>query len=692
MGFFRSYQTVIFLQLGYFKKYPLQKVVVCMKKIIMLSILLFWMVGCSEKPKPEDRFAEYVGLWNEQKFADMYDKLSTDTKSIYEETDFSNRYQLIYESIGISNLKIHFSKPEEEVDVSDLNEISFPYSVSMVTIAGPIEFDHEATLIREETEESEDWFIRWDTTHIFPQLKDGQEIKISSNEPVRGQIFDVNGEPLAQNGFVYEAGIVPGELGEKREQTIQDVAKLLGMGVDEIERLLNQSWVIPDNFVPLKKVNPENQELIDKLSLYDGVTFNKGVESRYYPLGEAAAQLIGYVQNINAEELKVLEAEGYTQHSLIGRVGLEQVYEKRLRGEAGTRIYIPDGDVIAEKASVNGEDIYLTIDTKLQRRAYEQIKTDAGTAVAINPKTGETLALVSSPSYDPNDFIFGMSGAQWSELNENPLKPLLARFNKTYSPGSTLKPLTAAIGLQAGAINPEEKMKIVGYTWNKDTWVDKKITRVSEVLTDVNLNDALVTSDNIYFARAVLDIGKDIFTKGLQSFGFDEAVPYEFPTRTSTITNDGFTSEGLLADSGYGQGEIQMSPVHLTSAYSAFINGGNMVKPYLEKKTNQQVEFWKEKVVSAEFADFILSSLVQVVESPSGTAHDPIVEGIKIAGKTGTAELKASKDTVAEENGWFIAMNIDQPNLLIAMMIENVKDRRGSHFVVPKVKQLFITP
>jgi cell division protein FtsI/penicillin-binding protein 2 len=662
-----------------------------LKKFIIVSFLILLLSACSEKPKPEDRFAEYVDLWNSQKFTQMYDKLSTDTKTKYEPKDFSERYKLIYESIGASNVNVSFVKPEEEVDIKDKQEIPFPYSVSMDTVAGKIEFKHEAVLVKEETEEeSEDWFIKWNTSYIFPQLKEGQSVKISSNEPIRGQIFDRNGDALAQNGFVNEASIVPGKLGEQREQTIEQVANLLGMTSEDIEKKLNEGWVKPDVLVPIKMVDPNNRELIEQLSIFDGVTFRTGIESRYYPLGESAAHLIGYVQTINAEELKELEAEGYTRNSKIGRVGLEQVYEKRLRGENGWEIFIPDGEVIAEKAPINGEDIYVTIDAAFQRNVYAQLNGDAGTSIAIHPKTGETLALASSPSYDPNDFIFGISAASWKELNENPLKPLMARFNKTYSPGSTLKPLTAAIGLQSGAVNPEEKMKIEGKTWAKDTWEGKTITRVSANLTDVNLHDAIITSDNIYFARTALKVGNENFTKGLESFGFGEEVPFEFPTWTSSITNNGFTSEGLLADSGYGQGEIQMSPVHLASTYSAFVNEGSMVKPYLEKKTDQTVEYWKKSVVTPENAVLLLNSLVQVVESPSGTAHEPIVDGIRIAGKTGTAELKASKEVEAQENGWFIGMKIEDPNLLIAMMIENVKGRNGSHYVVPKVKQLFL--
>lgn len=649
--------------------------------------MLLLLAACSEKPKPEDRFAEYVSLWNEQKFTSMYERLSEDTKSKISSEDFTKRYENIYSGIEAENVKITFKKPKEEVETKDKEDITFPYTVSMDTIAGKIEFSHEATLVKEELEKGYNWFVKWDSTHIFPQLKEEQEIKVSSTEPVRGEIYDRNGNPLAQNGKVYEVGIEPGKLGEQKPAILSEVSSLLQISVEEIEAKLNESWVKPDLFVPIKKIDPNNNELAVKVSSLSGVSLKKEVESRYYPLGESAAHLIGYVQTISAEQLEKLKEKGYTRSSKIGRVGLEQVFEERLRGKTGWKIYIPNGEVIAEKPAENGESITLTIDAVLQTNAYERIKGDAGSVVAIHPKTGETLALVSSPSYNPNEFIFGMSSSTWKSLNENPFKPLMARFNKTYAPGSTLKPLTAAIGLSTGVTNPEEKMKIEGKTWAKDNWGGKSITRVSTKLTSVNLNDALVTSDNIYFARTALAIGNDKFEQGLKSLGFGEELIYEFPISKSTITNNGFTSEGLLADSGYGQGEVQMSPIHLSSAYSLFVNSGSMIKPYLEKK-DAAPGFWKENVISPEHTELIYSSLDQVVNSPQGTGYEPVVEGINIAGKTGTAELKASKEVAGEENGWFVAVNSDA-SLLITMMVENVKERGGSHYAVPKVKELF---
>ncbi|MEC2078684.1 penicillin-binding transpeptidase domain-containing protein, partial [Metabacillus fastidiosus] len=161
-------------------------------------------------------------------------------------------------------------------------------------------------------------------------------------------------------------------------------------------------------------------------------------------------------------------------------------------------------------------------------------------------------------------------------------------------------------------------------------------------------------------------------------------------TGQSSIANSALSNEQLLADSGYGQGEIQMSPLHLAAAYTTFLNEGNMLKPYLEKTDEANVTVWKEKIISSETAAIILDDLKQVVENPEGTAYAPKLEGVQLAGKTGTAELKQSKDdTEGKENGWFVAADMNERHLLTAMMIEDVKSRGGSLYVVPKVKKVF---
>lgn len=653
--------------------------------------LMMLLSACTEAPTAADRFSEYIKLWNEQKFSEMYDKLSSSSKKTITKDEFVSRYEGIYEGVSVKDLKIEFEMPEEEEIDKEATKATYPFSLSMETLAGPITFDQDVDIVKEETEDGEDWFVQWSPSMIFPELEGNEEVRVRSIAPERGQIFDEKNNGLAVNGLAYEIGIVPGNLPENRDETIQSIAELLSLKVKEVEDKLSQSWVQPEYFVPIKKIDPQNQKLLEKLIAIPSVQ-KKDVPARFYPYGEAAAHLTGYIGSITAEQLEELKDEGYSSQSLVGKAGLEQVFESRLKGETGYTIYIEGTDkVIAEKPPVNGEDIKVTIDGKLQKQLYDQLKGEAGTAVAMDPLTGETLALVSSPSYNPNEFIYGLSSSEYTALSKDPLKPLMARFNKTFSPGSSLKPIIASIGLEAGVLNPEEEKQINGKTWRKNSsWGNYSITRVSETDSNVNLKDALIYSDNIYFAQLALDIGAEGMVNGLKKFGFEEEIDFPFPISTSTISNENLSNEQLLADSGYGQGEILMSPFHLTAAYTTFVNNGNMVKPYLEVKDEANTTFSKEKIISEDNTNIILTNLEEVVNDPNGTAYKPIVEGLQLAGKTGTAELKQSKDDqTGKENGWFVGVNTNNPKLLVTMMIEDVKDRGGSHFVVPKVKEVF---
>ncbi|WP_026559965.1 penicillin-binding transpeptidase domain-containing protein [Bacillus sp. J37] len=653
-------------------------------------VLLIVLSACSEAPTAADRFSEYIKLWNDQKFSEMYDKLSSSTKKAITKEDFVSRYEGIYEGVSVKELKIEFDQPEEDEIDDKATEVSYPFSLSMETVAGQISFEQDVQIVQEETEDGEDWFISWSPSMIFPQLESNEEVRVSSISPERGQIFDEKNKGLAVNGLAYEIGIVPGSLPENRDETIQEIAEMLSLDVKEIEEMLSQSWVQPEYFVPIKKIDPQQQELLEKLIAIPSVQ-KKDVPARFYPYGEAAAHLTGYIGSITAEQLEELKDEGYSSQSLVGKAGLEQVYESRLKGETGYTIYVEGTDkIIAEKPPENGEDIQVTIDGELQKQLFNQLKGEAGTAVAMDPLTGETLALVSSPSYNPNEFIYGLSTSQYAALSENPQKPLMARFNKTFSPGSSLKPIIASIGLEAGKLDPGAEKQITGLTWKKDgSWGNYSITRVSDADSNVNLKDALIYSDNIYFGQLALDIGSEEMVNGLKKFGFEEEIDFPFPITSSSISNENLSNEQLLADSGYGQGEILMSPFHLTAAYSTYVNNGSMIKPYLEVTEETKTSFWKESITKKENNDILLSNLKEVVNNPNGTAYKPKVEGIQLAGKTGTAELKQSKeDQAGKENGWFVAVNTDNPKLLVTMMIEDVKDRGGSHYVVPKVKEI----
>ncbi|NPC92310.1 penicillin-binding transpeptidase domain-containing protein [Bacillus sp. WMMC1349] len=659
-------------------------------KILHLFMVIGFLLlagACSNEPTAKQSMDQYVDKWNNRNFEEMYDQLSAATKKSISKDDFIKRHQTIYEQAGVSDLKVSIVDQNDEDDKKDVTMI--PYKVSMKTLAGPVSFKGKAKLVKEEKDGNTSWNVNWNPSFIFSQLKKGETVKVSAKEPVRGTIYDRNDKALATNTEVPEIGVVPEKLGSNKEQVLKNLSKLLDIELADIEKQLSAGWVKNDSFVPLKKLRPDQTDIIKKATSLPGV-LKQEVVSRYYPYKEKAAHLTGYIRPITKEELKQ-NKENYSDHSLLGIVGLEHIYEKTLRGETGWTITIPESRAtIASKDAKDGADIKTVIDVRKQEQLYNQLKDDSGAAVALDPQTGETLALVSAPSYDPNGFLFGWKKGEWEKLNKDDAAPFAAKFNKTYAPGSTIKPITASIGLKNDVIKPDEEKSIVGKEWQKDaSWGGYKVTRVSERLSKVNLENALITSDNIYFAQTAIDTGADRFTEGLKSFGFEEKLNYEFPTSTSSIANDKIDSDILLADSGYGQGQMLMSPLHLAATYTAFLNQGDMLKPYLIKKDGDKKEIWHEGVVTAEGADTITKGLKGVVEDQRGSAFRPVEKGLTIAGKTGTAELKKKKGEKGKENGWFTAYDYKNKDLLITMIIEDVSDRGGSSYVVKKVKKIF---
>ncbi|MCM2676956.1 penicillin-binding transpeptidase domain-containing protein [Alkalicoccobacillus plakortidis] len=336
----------------------------------------------------------------------------------------------------------------------------------------------------------------------------------------------------------------------------------------------------------------------------------KEVDGREYPYGEVAAHLTGYLRDITAEKLEEYKDKGYGPNDKLGQTGLERAYEDRLRGESGGTLYTKNADdeieeTILETEPEDGEDITLTINMDLQQEIFDEIGDDAGTATAIHPTNGQVLALVSQPSYDPNLAAVGFTSRQREDM-ETEDNPLLNRFVQTYSPGSTFKLLTAAIGLEAGTLDPSETLDVQGKSWQPEgsDWGGYEVTRVHDYEEPVDLRKALVYSDNIYFAEQALNLGEDAFSSGAEDFGFGEELPLPAIFHTSSLTGDeGMRNDIQLADSGYGQGEILMNPLHLGLAYTTIVNQGNMIQPVLELDGESGI--WKEAVMSQEHADLL---------------------------------------------------------------------------------------
>ncbi|MBM6414636.1 penicillin-binding transpeptidase domain-containing protein [Lacticaseibacillus paracasei] len=576
------------------------------------------------------------------------------------------RNQAVFDRVGASDIKITNVKTKKY----DSKTYELTFTANMNTKIGKLSAQHyEAPIVKV----GDNWRIQWSPRLLFPSMDGKDTVQIDLIAATRGQIYDRNNQLLAKNGDVTQAGLIPGKLGTGADRTanLEKIAAAWDVKVTSLETLLKQSWVTDDTFVPVK--------IVTDSPVMTGAAYQT-IGSRTYPLGEAAAQLIGYVGTATADDIR--KDPTLTANSKIGKTGLEQVYDKRLRGTDGGQISIQNGDNIhplLTKKAVNGKSLKLTIDANQQKTAYTQLAGKAGSVVTMNPTNGELLTLASSPSYDPNAFVNGISQTDYDKYANNTSLPFLSRFAQRYAPGSTFKMLTAAIALQNKTITPDTTKSISGLKWQKDSsWGDYKVTRTVDAASE-NMTQALVNSDNIWFAQVALKMGASAYLKGLAPL-FKTQADLPLNMKKAQISNSGkLASETLLADTAYGQGQLLLSPIEQAAMYSTIANGGTMQQPTLIQGTKGKRT---SSVLQANAANTVKTALTHVVSDQAGTAHNLAIDGHTIAAKTGTAELKQKQDTDGKENGFLVAMDADKNTYLTVALIEVT----GSDDVVTAMK------
>jgi len=638
--------------------------------LLIVSVFFVFNQGKSN----EQVVTEYFELLKKKDYKQMYQMLNP--KIVYTPTQkyFVEKYKEFYEEIDAKNIQIKILDEQDSV---------IEYLIYIDTLAGRITYRNKVGVKDEQ--------IQFNKNLIMDEYTDGCKIKITTYNPEkRGRILDRNGKVLAEDGKGYSVGLVKGKL--NGENDYGQIAQYLETDVETLQKKMSASWINDDSFVPIKTVS----EITKNGLIYNGILNIKGVKIstvsiRTYPYDKVASHIIGYVQNVNSEDLKKHKNEGYNSTSVIGRSGIEAVYEKQLGGSSSGKIDLVDkNDKVIEnlcaiEVDEGPQDITLTIDIDLQQNLYNEYQNDKSASVAINPKTGEVLALVSTPSYSNNDFVLGLSTDKWDALNNDVNQPLMSRYKQTYIPGSSMKPITAAIGLETKIIDPDKDLGAKD-KWQKDSsWGNYYVTTLHAPSPN-NLKNAITYSDNVYFARSALNIGKENLFKYYKNLKIGEKIPFELAlNRSQYINKNQKVNDQLIADSGYGQGQILMNPVQLASIYSAFVNNGSIYSPHLVKKGERM---WMQRVFSDKTIKTIKEDLINVIADENGTGHSIFHDNVILAGKTGTAEIKQSQsDTTGKEFGWFIVMTTDskQP-ILITTLVEDVKDRGGSGYVVEHTK------
>lgn len=629
----------------------------------------------SDTAAAQEKSQEFIGYLEEQDFSALANRATESTvmEVGYTREQMAELYQTTFDEMQISHVEasdVVFN--ENETD--DVYE--FSYQLKLTTPIGELEeLAYSASLSKNE---EGDFTVDWDPTLLLPSMEPGDTVDAQFSKGERGSILDKDGNPLAVAGTWLQAGLHPVQLGEgeTRADNLNQISENFDTPLEYLKSQLDQSWVTEDSFVPFKVMAPE-----DSIQAA-GVVYQE-VSMRTYPLNEAAAHLIGYVGEVSAEDIEKNPALAVGDS--IGKSGLEAAFNEQLRGKLGGKIVLNDAEgkqkeVLKEAEIANGEDIQLTIDADVQQKAYEELEGVNGSVVVMNPEDGSLLALVSTPSYDAGLMTRGITNEAYQAYLENENAPFLSRYSARFAPGSTFKMITAGIGLDSGTTTTDEVHEIAGDLWQPNSsWGNYSVHRVSEV-PQVTLRDALVYSDNIFFAQEALEMGQKTFEQGLEKYIFGEELNLPIAMKPAQLSNSGsLDSEILLADTAYGQGELLMSPIQQVVSYNAFVTDGKLVYP---KLTNDQETTEAKQVVSAETAEIVRSYLLEVVSAEEGTAHQLADLPYTVGAKTATAEYWGTEEN--EDNGFVMVFDADNDSYVMVGMVEE----SGSGGVIEILKPL----
>lgn len=524
----------------------------------------------------------------------------------------------------------------------------------------------------------------------YAELAEGNRIRIIPAMAPRGTFFDRNGELLVQNRPGFTVSLLP-LTAPISDDVIQRLSDLIKVPVDEIKTKI----AAHSGFDPIRikaDVTPDIVTIIEEQKdTYPGVVIEVQ-PIRDYMNKQEAAHTYGYVSEINDAELEKMKNQGYKTGDIIGKFGLEKIYDKELRGENGGQQVEVDVagkpvQIIGRKEPIPGDDLYLTIDKNLQTAAekavddqLKQIHANAAAAVALNPQTGEILAMVSRPAFDPNLFAHGISSKDWNALNNNPYHPMDNKaITGEYPPGSTFKIVTGTAALTEGVVTPDEIIFDSGHHW-----IIPKGNSGGEALGPINFRQGMAHSDNVYFYEMGNRLGIDRLEKYARMFGLGKKTGIDLP----------YEAEGLVANRKYKEKNFEDGEWYLSETFDAAIGQGfNLVTPLQAAMVMGEIaadgKRYKPHVVSKiigpdgsvvkDFQPELLSTLdvdPNVIKLVQQGLHDVTVYGtaassfkgfnVPIAGKTGTAENPHGRD-----HGWFVAYGpFDNPNIVVAVIVE----------------------
>ncbi len=490
----------------------------------------------------------------------------------------------------------------------------------------------------------------------YKTLADENRISTRLLVPPRGLIYDRNGQLIATNRQNFQALIVA-EQTTNLQETLDAFKKIMPLSEAEEQRI-KKDLKSNRSFVPIKIKDNLSWEDVSKIQLnapdLPGILIDEGL-TRYYPYGEKMAHILGYVSSVSEKDVKddpLLEVPGFK----IGKSGIEKFYEKRLRGKGGNlksevNAYGRVMKEIEKKEGIPGDRIDLTIDARLQEKAYDLFmeQEQSGAAILLDVHSGEILAFVSAPSFDPNVFAQGISNEQWSALLKNEKKPLSNKaISGQYSPGSTFKIITALAALEAGTVTPETRFfcsaKMTLGTHAFHCW---KRTGHGHL----NVVEAIKHSCDIYFYETALRLGIEKIADMARRFGLGSKINIGLENEKAGLIPDKAWKlkrfgepwqQGESLISGIGQGYILTTPLQLATMVARVVNGGFEVTPTFNKLSDYDKTHLPKININHGNLELVKEGMFEVVNIPGATAFGSRFDyhGIKMGGKTGSTQVR----------------------------------------------------
>lgn len=488
----------------------------------------------------------------------------------------------------------------------------------------------------------------------YKTLADENRISTRLLVPPRGIIFDRNGVTIASNQQNFQALIVA-EQAPNVQETLDAFKKIMPLSEAEEERI-KKDLKRNRSFVPIKIRDNLSWEEVSRIQLnapdLPGIVIDEGL-TRYYPFGAGMAHILGYVSSVSDKDVKddpLLEVPGFK----IGKSGIEKYLEKALRGESGNlKLEVNAyGRIMKEIERVDGipgKDVQLTIDSRLQQKAFELFGEESGAAVLLDVHTGEILAFVSAPSFDPNMMTQGLSTEDWNALLHNERNPLTDKaISGQYSPGSTFKMIVALAALEAGVIKPETRTYCAGkmFLGNHAFHCWKK-----EGHGHLNVVEALQHSCDIFFYETAQKLGIEKIADMARRFGLGSKINIGLENEKAGLIPDKEWKlrrfgepwqQGESLISGIGQGYILTTPLQLATMTARLVNGGYEIKPTFLKVSDGEKSKIKKIDVSPANLELIKEGMYAVVNKPGGTAWRSQFDyhGQRMGGKTGTTQVR----------------------------------------------------